>query len=434
MKKFVRDFKRHYHKVRKLMPDIAAQGSFSFKINFQNEMLSASVSTPGQEISIQFAVLMRRFLAYQSDLHYEKILNLILENGPHILSEEKLEKINAYINSMKQGPISIQINNKQFTADEIYSLVSDGEFFQNDEKISNDLRELSSAPIVGPLFWHQFYSYTLTGFFLISILFDLIIEWQKSEDGNEEATDTKVKKCIYCLKSDNTFQSEEHIFPEGLGNDEAVLPKGCVCDRCNNETLSGLDSYLMEFEPIAFLQVQYVSYTKSGKLPKANFHNMTIEQTQPRHIKITAKDKSGWMSNKQELGDGWVTWNMNFKGKPVNPIRLGRSLYKIALGFVALNQGVEVALSPRFDLARDYINGKTSFPNNVLISTSIQPHPYLRVTHKDLESGTPFVLDIFGIIFMFNLEKEPLIEPNDDDLIAVGFQKLSLEPSPKNAS
>lgn len=425
MNSTIRNFKRHYHKVRKVIPDIANQGGFTFNVNFGEQKLSASINTPKQETSIQFAVLMRRFLARQSDLYYEKVLAFTRENAPHILTEEIFEKIQSYIGHMKKGPISIEIDNKSLTAEERYDLVSNGEFFHNDEEISSYLKNLSSMPVVGPLFWHQFYSYTLDGFYLISGLFDLISQWQNDEAKGEAETVIDAK-CVYCLSSDNTFQSEEHIFPEGLGNDEAVLPKGFVCDKCNNGILSTLDSYLLEFEPIALMQVQYVPYTKSGKLPKANFQNMTIEKTHPGHIRMTAKDKSGRMKNKKELGDGWISWNMNFRGKPIDPIRLARSLYKIGLGFVAFDQGRDVALSSRFDLARDFIKGKTGFPNNLVMSTKVKPNPNLRVHHKDLSPGCPFEIHIFGIVFMFNLEVEPLMEPNDD-LINLGFQKFWLE-------
>lgn len=428
MKKTIRDFKRHYHKTRKIMPGLVAQGTFTFHLNWREEKISASTSIPRPEASIQFAVLMRRFLARGSDLYYEKILDLLVKNASHILIEEKLKEINTYIDSMKRGPISIQIDGKHLTAEEIYSLISDGEFFSEDEQISRYLKELSSTPIVGPLFWHQFYSYTLEGFYLISALFDLILKWQNDEPtyANKEIANTFVYKCIYCLSSDNTFRSEEHIFPEGLGNDDAVLPKGYVCDNCNNGILSELDSYLIEFEPIAFSHVLYVPYTKSGKLPNANFQNMTIERTHPRRIRITVKDKTGQMRNKQELGDGRISWNLNFRGKVINPVRLGRSLYKIGLGFVVLDQGLDAALSIRFDLARDYIMGRSGFPNNLLISTIVYPHPRFRITHRDMQPGCPFVVDIFGMIFMFNLEAQPLIEPNDE-LIEQGFQKFWLE-------
>ena len=109
----------------------------------------------------------------------------------------------------------------------------------------------------------------------------------------------------------------------------------------------------------------------------------------------------------------------------MNPIRLARSLYKIGLGFIAFDQGHDAALSKRFDRARDYINGKTNFHNNLLVSTKVQPHPNLKVTYKVMVTGCPFVLDIFGIVFIFNLEEAPIIEP-DTQLVEQGFQKFLL--------
>jgi hypothetical protein len=428
MNNIIRDFKHHYHKTRKLLPELAAQGSFTFNLNWKEEELSASTSTPSREKSIQFAVLMCRFLDSKSDLYYEKIFEFLKSNAPQILTEERQNEIRSYIESMKRGAISFQIDGKNLTAEEIYSLVSDGKFFREEQQIANYLMELSAAPIVEPLFWHQFYSYTLDSFYLVSALFDLIIELQKNEftEADQADANTRVGQCIYCLSSNDTFRSEEHVFPEGLGNDSAVLPKGFVCENCNNGVLSERDSYLLKFEPVAFCVVQYVPYTKSGQLPKANFQNMTIEKAHPRHIRITAKDKTGGISNKQELGDGWFSWNLNFRGKVFDPERLGRSLYKIGLGFVALDQGQEAALSNRFNLARDYIMGRSGFPNYMLMSTNVHPHPGFRVTHKDIHPGCPFVIDIFGIIFMFNLEAQPIVEPHSE-LVEQGFQKYWLE-------
>jgi len=39
-------------------------------------------------------------------------------------------------------------------------------------------------------------------------------------------------KCIFCLSENSSFSKEEHIIPESLGGEE-ILPKGFVCDRCN---------------------------------------------------------------------------------------------------------------------------------------------------------------------------------------------------------
>src|SRR5688572_25775127 len=44
--------------------------------------------------------------------------------------------------------------------------------------------------------------------------------------------------CLFCRRHDGGFLSEEHIFSEGLGNTDYVLPPGIVCDRCNSGPLA----------------------------------------------------------------------------------------------------------------------------------------------------------------------------------------------------
>ena len=41
-------------------------------------------------------------------------------------------------------------------------------------------------------------------------------------------------KCIFCKKDSSNSKSVEHIIPESLGNKSHILPKGIVCDSCNN--------------------------------------------------------------------------------------------------------------------------------------------------------------------------------------------------------
>lgn len=41
-------------------------------------------------------------------------------------------------------------------------------------------------------------------------------------------------RCIFCKKTDVSFNSIEHIIPESIGNLEHTLAKGIVCDICNN--------------------------------------------------------------------------------------------------------------------------------------------------------------------------------------------------------
>jgi hypothetical protein len=224
-------------------------------------------------------------------------------------------------------------------------------------------------------------------------------------------------RCIYCLRTTGNFKSEEHIFPESLGNDELVLPKGYVCDRCNNGILAQLDDVLIKFEPIAFLQVQLVPHTKDGSLPKANFQNMSMERTSPTHIKISAKEKSGEIQNKTPIGDDWYSFSLNMRGKPFTQKSvkmLGRALFNIAIGIVALSQGREQACSTKYDSARKFILGECDFNNNFFIKLNGVPHASGRISYKDFEEGTMVAIDIMGVIFLLNLEEKPMLEFNEN--------------------
>ena len=41
-------------------------------------------------------------------------------------------------------------------------------------------------------------------------------------------------KCVFCGNDSSTSRSVEHIVPASFGNSISVLPKGIVCNKCNN--------------------------------------------------------------------------------------------------------------------------------------------------------------------------------------------------------
>lgn len=93
MKKIFRDFKRHYHKTKKLVQEISNLGGFSLNFEFKDDKLTSNFYLPGYDIAVQFAVLMRRFLAPNSDLYYEKIIKLFQEYSLQLLTDEKQKKL-----------------------------------------------------------------------------------------------------------------------------------------------------------------------------------------------------------------------------------------------------------------------------------------------------------------------------------------------------
>ncbi len=405
-------FKRHFHKCDDVVELLRKKGKFDFNLTFTEESLKLVLSTPDADTTVRFIVLLRRFLSPTDNLYYRKVWDKLCTVFDYTIPQEIKESIAKLEQRFIKGQIKLVIDNVEYTAEQVYSLISQGTYFDEDVYAKTILQQLTSNPVTKLLFWNQFYTYSIIGFQIVSQIFEAIKHIQTSEKYKRFIDATKLAKpqCIYCLSTGNSFSSEEHIFPESLGNEEMLLLKGFVCDECNNGVLSGLDEYLINFEPIALLRVYFVPYDKKGKLPKANFQNMIMEKTHPRHLKFTAKDKTGRMREKKDLGDGWVSWQLKTRGKRPDMKKLGRALYKIALGTMALDHGSAKVLDSRYDLARNFIHGKSDFPNNLLIRMSSEPHPQFSITYWDHIEGTPFEIDIYGLSFLINLSPLPLMQ------------------------
>ncbi|MBV9240975.1 MAG: hypothetical protein JO314_03110 [Acidobacteria bacterium] len=337
------------------------------------------------------------------------MLDLVASEFPKVTTAEELAEIREGIEHIENGMMPISYNDRQLTAKEVYEVIAQAGYFERNEAAAQMFASIQDIPFAPQLFWLQFKNYCFESFRILSVVFDLIQEVEKHSEYKEALTpkESPIKKCIYCLTEDGPFTSEEHIFPETLAGDEIFLAKGFVCDPCNNGISSKLDEALISFEPIAFLRVQFGPMTKAGKFPKANFQNMVMEKTDPNHIQITAKDKTARPKNKRTLEDGREAFTMDWTGKRLDWIVLARAIYKIGLGFVAYDRGHEEALTPKFQAARDFIVQGKPFSNNMLVSTKSKPHPSLR-SYSDVRfGGSPYFIDIFGMIFMVNLEPEP---------------------------
>ena len=88
-------------------------------------------------------------------------------------------------------------------------------------------------------------------------------------------------KCIFCTKTKGPFRSVEHIVPESLGNNSGrhVLPKGAVCDPCNNYFATKVEGPVLGHISFQNLRAKYMIPTKRGRTPfvKGFAHNTDIE-------------------------------------------------------------------------------------------------------------------------------------------------------------
>lgn len=74
--------------------------------------------------------------------------------------------------------------------------------------------------------------------------------------------------CIFCHKDSSTFKSVEHIIPETLGNKHHYLPKGYVCDACNNYFSVKIEKELLALPYFVSMRFRNEILTKKGRFVK----------------------------------------------------------------------------------------------------------------------------------------------------------------------
>ncbi len=71
--------------------------------------------------------------------------------------------------------------------------------------------------------------------------------------------------CIFCSAT-GPFDRDEHPIPESLGNDEQVLPRGLVCDGCNQYFGVKIENPVLSSPPFSIERTVAAVRTKKGRL------------------------------------------------------------------------------------------------------------------------------------------------------------------------
>jgi hypothetical protein len=302
------------------------------------------------------------------------------------------------------------INGRQCSRQELYLAYARGEFFSGDATARKTVEAVREVFGNSEILRFEFLSYSDDVLRLCDEVYALL---QSTEENSEirsqhDCSTHPNGPCIYCLRSDGGFCESEHVYPESLGNEEVILSPGIVCHNCNHGVLSKLDDALVHHDGVAFLRTVFLTQNpKTGAFPSAKGSNFVIRKTGPRELDIQLH--SGAKPPIEErLPDGSVKLSIEVRGRhKFDPRSLARSLYKVALGFVAWKQGADAAREPRYNPARDFILGGMTFPNSLLVQRTVTPMPTVRTTYQVLSDGTVFQLEIFGLCFIINLEPEP---------------------------
>ncbi len=163
--------------------------------------------------------------------------------------------------------------------------------------------------------------------------------------GGHPTTARADSPCMFCLRDDGGFTSVEHIVPESLGNDDRILPKGYVCDRCNHGVLSNCDDALTRYPPVAFQKTMHRIRSKKGKLPKMDRGKTNVYALATPDDDIYLRGTSKTLAHDEEslTGDMPHVWSEELCS------RAARSLLKSGLEFLALEEGKSEVLEPRYD-------------------------------------------------------------------------------------
>jgi hypothetical protein len=205
--------------------------------------------------------------------------------------------------------------------------------------------------------------------------------------------------CLFCRRSDRAFVSREHPFPEALGNQEIVLPRGVVCDPCNHGVLSQLDQALVEFPPIATLRVMHDVETKSGAPPVARWGNAVLRVDGPANINVKTNSKKAWV----EVAPNHFEFRFS-TGRPFRDddcAALARALWKTALELIYLDDN-SLAFDPKFDDLRATILGERAARGWLAFAKKADPVPKGSLTwHPGWQAGgkeiIPVEIDLFGM-------------------------------------
>jgi hypothetical protein len=76
-------------------------------------------------------------------------------------------------------------------------------------------------------------------------------------------------RCIFCKLDSDSSLSIEHIVPESLGNTDHVLPRGWVCDRCNNYVSRKIEKPFLDSLYARSARFEMHVPNKKGRIPPA---------------------------------------------------------------------------------------------------------------------------------------------------------------------
>ena len=154
-------------------------------------------------------------------------------------------------------------------------------------------------------------------------------------------------QCIFCHKDSSNSKSVEHIIPESLGNKHHYLPKGYVCDKCNNYFSVKIEKELLAQPYFVSMRSRNELLTKKGHYVKEKIFfpdlkkssEIIMRTTENGLIDIVLEDEELYDLIEAERGNTMI-WPYIPEPEYPNTI-MSRFLAKCAYEFFLYNVGKE---------------------------------------------------------------------------------------------
>ena len=232
-------------------------------------------------------------------------------------------------------------------------------------------------------------------------------------------------KCIFCKCLSDNSKSIEHIIPESLGNKKHYLPRGIVCDSCNNYFAVKIEKLLLELPYFRSVRFRNDIENKKGR--------PTLDKGIMGGIVSIGKDEQFLhiMTENPVIAKGIINGHIKhmilpFNSEPEsNDINVSKFLCKAALESLIYRVGPvqewvdEVTEHPQLDTIRNYVRygNKPSFweyhqrriyqEGDEFFNKYVSKEPY-EILHEfnfiySDEGELFYVLVIMGIEFVVSL-------------------------------
>lgn len=294
---------------------------------------------------------IRFFADSHSHFHHKKYSKWILSSFSDEIANYEMDELTR-LESELETDTNISANGRVLRSDKLFDSISAAFYYQT--KPNPEISKLMNDPCYRLMFSNSIGNHVIS---LIRYARKLsILSTRMKKKLYEEYR--QHDKCIYCLKTDQSFTSEEHVIPYALGNHSIILPRGYVCDKCNSTILSELDSAVHNFpllKPMSVLVSDEL--TRRGKYHSASMENVSLIRTAPNSVNLFSQSKQSSVFRKSDDGiiHGQTTINICASKKQIGTFK--RGLVKIALGLVAFYAGHEIAITDEYAIYRKYIQG-----------------------------------------------------------------------------